>query len=156
MITCVFEDGGKGLLRHVVADTLVLRDGKILLVKRATRLLEGGKWGVVGGYMDRNETIKQTVAREVMEETGWEVTDLTLLTIIDAPNRPHEDRQNVAFVYFCTATIKTGEPDDESDEQRWFSWDQLPPSEYMAFDHADHLMLYQKYLKEKFSLPIVH
>ena len=58
---------------------------------------------------------------------------MRLLTIIDKPDRPKEDLQNVAFVYFCTATEKTGKPDWESDEQRWFGWDALPPTEEIAF-----------------------
>lgn len=154
MLTCIFEDGGKGLLRHVVADTIVLKDDKILLVKRTATLLEGGKWGLVGGYMDRDETVAQTAAREVMEETGYQIKDLNLLAIVDRPDRPNEDRQNVAFLYFCTATDKVGEPDWESDEQKWFAWDELPPTEQLAFDHADHIKLYLKYIKKPFQIPI--
>ncbi len=35
MITCTFEDGGKGTLRHDVVHGIVEKDGKILFVKRA-------------------------------------------------------------------------------------------------------------------------
>lgn len=155
MITCNFEDGNKALLRHLVVDTLVLNDNKILMVKRTGKLLEGGKWGLVGGFVDRDETSAQAVVREVMEETGWKVKDLVLLRINDNPNRPKEDRQNIAFVYFCTATKKTGEADWESDDQQWFGWDKLPNKDNIAFDHAEDIKLYQKYLEEPFTLPIV-
>ena len=111
MLTCIFEDGGKASLRHAIVDTLVLKDGKLLLVKRTGKLLEGGKWALVGGFVDRDETLAQAAAREVMEETGWTVKDMTLLRINDSPSRPHEDRQNVAFVFFCTAVEKSGEAD---------------------------------------------
>jgi len=155
MITCLFENGNKSSLRHVVVDTVVLKDNKILLVKRTGKLLEGGKWGLVGGFVDRDETTAQAAAREIMEETGWQITDLVLLRINDDPNRPREDRQNVCFVYFCSATEKTGKGDWESDEQRWFSWDELPSKENIAFDHAESISLYRKYLKNKSPLPIV-
>lgn len=155
MITCEFEDGYKASLRHVITDTLVLKDGKILLVKRTAKLLEGGKWGVVGGYAERDEIMAQCAAREVMEETGWEIKGLNLLAIIDNPNRGNEDRQNIAFVYFCEGTKKVGEPDWESDEQRWFDLTALPPQQEIAFDHADHIELYKRYLKEKFPLPFI-
>jgi 8-oxo-dGTP diphosphatase len=141
MITCQFEDGGKALLRHVVVDCLVIKDNKILLVKRSAKLLEGGKWGIVGGYMERDETIEQAGTREILEETGWQVKDLELLDVWDNPNRATDNRQNVSFIYVCTATEKTGEPDWESDEQRWFGWDELPIE--MAFDHADMIKLYR-------------
>ncbi len=155
MITCNFEDGNKASLRHVVIDTLVLKDNEILLVKRTAKLLEGGKWGLVGGFVDRDETLPQAVAREVMEETGWKIKDPVLLKINDDPNRPKEDRQNVAFVYFCNATDKTGEADWESVEQRWFSFDELPDKGNIAFDHAENIQLYRKYLKTSLALPII-
>ena len=71
MINCEFENGNKASLRHVVVDNLVLKDGKILLVKRTGKLLEGGKWGLAGGYVDRDETVKEAAKREILEETGY-------------------------------------------------------------------------------------
>jgi 8-oxo-dGTP diphosphatase len=144
MIVCTFEDGGQAQLRHVVVDCLVLKDDKIMLIKRSPKLLEGGKWGIVGGYMERDETIEQAAKREILEETGWQVDDLVLLTINDDPDRPGEDRQNISFVYYCQATEKTGEPDWESTEQRWFGWDELPDE--LAFDHAEMIELYRQQL----------
>ncbi|MFA4994788.1 MAG: NUDIX hydrolase [Bdellovibrionales bacterium] len=155
MITCEFENGNKARLRHVVVDSLVLMGDKILLVKRAARLIEGGKWGLVGGFVDRDETIKEAVAREVLEETGYTVDKITLFHVIDVPDRPNEDRQNVSFVHFCTALEKIAAADDESDEQKWFSLSALPSKEEMAFDHFSSIQLYQDYLKQPFPLPRV-
>src|SRR5260221_694148 len=132
MIICKFEDGGQGKLRHAVVDILVVKDDKLLMVKRVPKLLEGGKWGIIGGFMGRDENLKQTVEREIFEETGYKVKDITLLTIRDNPDRPNDDRQNVSFVFFCTALEKEGEPDWESTEQKWFSFDELPPKEQLA------------------------
>jgi ADP-ribose pyrophosphatase YjhB (NUDIX family) len=156
MITCVFEDGNEASLRHAVIDTIVIKDNKVLLVKRTGKLLEGGKWGLVGGFVERDETLADAAKREIFEETGWNVKDLTLLAINDKPDRPKEDRQNIAFIYFCTATEKTGEADWESDEQQWFTWSELPPEEQMAFDHAHSIGLYQRYLKEALQLPLTN
>lgn len=154
MITCNFEDGGQANLRHTVVDCLVLKNDEILLVKRVGKLLEGGKWGLVGGFVSRDETIVEGAQREIYEETGFKVKDITLLRIIDEPNRPHENRQNIAYVYFCQADKKEGDADWESDEQKWFKLDSLPPKEVLAFDHYDDIELYLKYLKERFSLPV--
>lgn len=153
MINCEFENGNKTSLRHVVTDNLVLKDGKILLVKRTGKLLEGGKWGLVGGFVERNETIEEATRREILEETGYEVEGITLLRIIDTPNRPAEDRQNIAFVHFCNALEKIGVPDDESDDQIWFDLSALPPEEEFAFDHFSDIKLYLEYLHELFSSP---
>jgi 8-oxo-dGTP diphosphatase len=154
MINCEFEDGGKVSLRHAVVNSLVLKDNKILLVKRSAKLLEGGKWGLAGGFMDRDETLKEAAEREIFEETGWRVKNIQLLTIIDKPSSQREDRQNISFVYFCTATEKTGEADWESDEQKWFPLTELPAKESIAFDHAECIDLYMNYLSNDLSLPV--
>lgn len=155
MLTCTFENGNTAALRHVVVDTLVLKAGSVLLVKRAAKLLEGGKWGLVGGYVERDETTAEAAAREVLEETGYTVKDITLLTIRDNPDRPHEDRQNISFVYFCTAGEKVGDSDEEVTEQKWFSLTELPKELDLAFDHAVDLALYQTYLNQNRKLPFV-
>lgn len=72
MITCTFEKGYQARLRHVVVHALVIKDGKILLVRRAPELLNGNLWGMPGGFLNRDETAEQGVLRELKEETGWE------------------------------------------------------------------------------------
>jgi 8-oxo-dGTP diphosphatase len=154
MITCTFENGNQNSLRHVTVGCLVIKNDQILLAKRAEGLLEAGKWCLLGGYVDRDETTAQAGIRESMEESGWVVNNLRLLRVNDNPDRPHEDRQNVDFIYIADAVEKTGEADWESADVRWFSLDELPASEEIAFDHEDSINLYKKYLKEAFSLPV--
>ena len=153
MITCSFEHGSTAFLRHVVADNLVLQGDRILLVKRSGKLSEGGKWALPGGFVDRNETVKQAAAREIMEETGYEVAEMTLFRIIDAPNRPAEDRQNIAFVHFCVARERTGAPDWESSDVQWFPLSALPDEREFAFDHYSTVRLYREFLAVRFELP---
>lgn len=152
MINCIFEDGGKASLRHTVVDNIVIRDNKIILVKRTKGLLEAGKWALPAGFVDRDETLLDAAKREIFEETGWRVKDINLFRIKDSPSRPHEDRQNIAFVFLSFADKKEGEKDNESDEVKWFDLDNLPNE--IAFDHGDDIELYKKYLEEKFPLPM--
>jgi 8-oxo-dGTP diphosphatase len=116
--------------------------------------LEGGKWGLPGGFVDRDETLKEAAAREVLEETGWQVKDLQLLTIRDRPDRPKEDRQNISCVFIAQAVEEVGEADWESDDVQWFELDKVPAKELIAFDHVSNISLYQRYLKEGLDLPI--
>ena len=50
---------------------VIIRDGKLLLLKRATEPFKG-MWDFPGGYMDARETPLETVRREVSEELGVE------------------------------------------------------------------------------------
>jgi ADP-ribose pyrophosphatase YjhB (NUDIX family) len=47
----------------------VVRDGHLLLVRRASRHGRGN-WQLPGGFIEPDETMEQAVVREVMEETG--------------------------------------------------------------------------------------
>jgi 8-oxo-dGTP diphosphatase len=158
MINCQFENGDKVSLRHVTLGAIVIKDNKVLLGKRGTfknkKILEYGKWGLLGGFFDRDENFEQAIKREVMEESGWTIKNLELFRIVDNPNRPKEDRQNVDFVFLADAIEKVGEHDEEVKELKWFEIDKLPKKEETAFDHGDSLEFYQKYSKEKFKLPV--
>lgn len=56
----------------VAASGIVVRDGALLLVQRGTA--PGlGKWAVPGGRVEFGETVRETVSREVKEETGLTV-----------------------------------------------------------------------------------
>ena len=155
MIKCTFEDDGKGLLRHAVVDMLVIKDNQILLVKRAPHLTNGNKYALVGGFMERDETSKQTALRETMEETEYKAEIIDLFRIIDHPNRRGEDRQNISFVYLVKPLEKTGTSDREVKELKWFNLDKLPTPEEFAFDHLENIQLYLQHLKTPFTLPII-
>lgn len=159
MITCSFEDGGHAKLRHVTINAIIVKDGKVLLCKRGTfkgkKMLESGKWSLIGGFMGRDETLEEALKREAMEETGWEIDSLRLIHVKDNPDRPHEDRQNVEFAFTAKAVRKISGSDEEVTRLKWFSVDELPPKEQIAFDHRDDLDLYRKLQTEKIPLPVI-
>ena len=156
MITCTFEDGGTGALRHVTltAFTVNKERTKYLLAQRSGKFSEPFKWGPPGGFLSRDETIVEAVAREAEEESGWKVQVLTLIRVNDFPNRPKEDRQNVDFLYLCEAIEETGNHDSEIDSVKWMSIDELPKPEETAFDHYDNIRLCLAYVKKSFPVPI--
>lgn len=157
MITCQFENKSLAQLRHVTVNAIVVKDNRILLGKRGTLhgkpLLEAGKWGLLGGFLGRDETLIDAVKREVKEESGWEIDTIQLFRINDNPNRPKEDRQNVDIIFLAKAGKKISTPDEETKELQWFSLSSLPKPETIAFDHADSIFLYQKYIRNPFPLP---
>ena len=159
MITCTFENNNKTSLRHVTVNAIVVKDNQVLLGKRGSfngkPIPESGKWGLLGGFFNRNENLVQAVKREVLEESGWEINNLRLFRINDNPQRPKEDRQNVDIIFITNAIKQTKTSDEEVSQLQWFDLDKLPAKEEIAFDHGDALELYKKYLKEKFSLPVL-
>ncbi len=159
MITCTFENKNSTSLRHLTVNAIVIRDNQVLLGKRGAfkgkPLLESGKWGLLGGFFDRDENLTQAVKREVMEESGWEINNLKLFHINDNPHRPKEDRQNVDIIFIANAVKQIKTSDEEVSQLQWFDLNKLPAKEEMAFDHGDSIALYKKYLKENFPLPVL-
>jgi ADP-ribose pyrophosphatase YjhB (NUDIX family) len=155
MITCTFENGGKALLRHVVTHAIVEKDGALLLVKRAGPVLETGKWGLPAGFLDRDETAGKGILRELLEETGWRGEIISLFRINSKPDRPKEDRQNVALDFLVKPIEKIGEPDHESSKVEWIPIEKLLPLSEFAFDHGKTIALYLKYRTKAFPIPIL-
>ena len=56
----------------VAAASIIEREGKVLMVRRAIQ--PGyGLWSIPGGYVDRGEVVEEAAVREVWEETGLKV-----------------------------------------------------------------------------------
>jgi 8-oxo-dGTP diphosphatase len=155
MIRCAFEDGTPAHLRHVVLHAVVEKEGALLLVRRAERLIEGGKWGLPGGFLDRDESLAQGTLRELREETGWEGEVVALLRVNSRPGRPGENRQNVAFDFLVRALRQVGEPDDESSAIAWFPIGDLPPLDVLAFDHGETVAWYLRHRGHALPPPVV-
>lgn len=154
MITCVFEKGYKASLRHIVTHAIVEDHGKLLLVKRTGDMLETGKWSLPGGFLNRDETAEQGVLRELKEETGWEGKIISWFRINTNPNRPKEDRQNVAFDFLVQPVKKSGNADAESSKIEWIPIDKLYSFDQFAFDHGESIKLFLDYRKKSFPLPL--
>ena len=117
--------------RYVVGHALVVRDGRVLMLKRL-RDPGGGWWALPGGYLGWDETIEQCVVRELKEETGLQGRVIDLLGVYSDPGRDEDGRQNVAVVYEIEA-IGEAEVSEEAGEITWFDFNELPRE--IAFDN---------------------
>jgi ADP-ribose pyrophosphatase YjhB (NUDIX family) len=160
MISCTFENGNVASpgLRHITVPVIVYKSNQVLLGLRGSKngkpILESGKWGLLGGFFDRDETLVDAAHREVMEESGWTIKEPYLFVINDSPDRPMEDRQNVDMIFVAEADQQISSHDEEVKELRWFDLDNLPPDDEIAFDHALTLKLYKKHCLNPLNLPI--
>lgn len=56
----------------------VFKDGKILMVRESN-----GKWSLPGGWCDVDQSIASNTEKEVLEETGYNVTAQSLIAVQD-------------------------------------------------------------------------
>jgi 8-oxo-dGTP diphosphatase len=99
----------------------VIRDGKVLIVRRA-RPPANGAYTLPGGGVEVGENLMQAVAREVLEETGLTVTPVALAGYREAIARDGEGRVERHFVILpFAARWIAGEPvlNDELSKAMW-------------------------------------
>jgi ADP-ribose pyrophosphatase YjhB (NUDIX family) len=112
---------------------LLVRDGKVLLSKRAIDPRRG-YWDVPGGFLEEGEEPLDGLAREFREETGLDVRPVEWLGT-------HLEPYDHYFVLGLTWLVAAdGEPRaaDDVEELAWFGPEELPPE--MAFAHQDELL----------------
>ena len=63
-----------------VVSCILEHKGKILLLKRSNQVSTyKGRWGVVAGYIEPNETPIETALKEIHEEAGLQSDTVSLL-----------------------------------------------------------------------------
>ena len=127
--------------RGVSIDAVIIRDGKVLLIKRGLEPNKGF-WATPGGYVEWDESAEQTVQREVKEETGLTTRSVRLVGVYSAPGRHPKQVINLLYV----VDVEEGEPlaGDDAEGIRWFALDNLP--EQLALDHKQNIADAQKAL----------
>jgi len=104
----------------------IIRDGKVLIVRRA-RPPAGGLYTLPGGGVEVGETLIEAVVREVREETALAIEPVALAGYREAITRDGDGRIERHFVILpFAARWIAGEPmlNDELSEAMW-----LDPSE---------------------------
>ena len=88
-------------------------------------------WALPGGFVDAGETVEEAVAREALEETGLEVTDLRQFHVYSDPGR--DPRGHTVSVVFTARAVGEPQGGDDAAEARAFAPEELPGD--IAFDH---------------------
>jgi len=126
----------------------LVRDNKILLLRRFNTGYEDGKYSVVAGHIEGNETARQTMVREAYEEAGIKI-DIDDLEAIHVMHR-NEGEERVDF--FFTTEKWSGEPEirepDKCDDLGWFELDNLPENTIPYIKKAIECFLNNKLYSE--------
>lgn len=99
----------------------ILRDGKVLIVRRA-RKPALGVYTLPGGGVETGESLVEAVTREVREETALDIEPVGLAGYREAIVRDAQAGVERHFVILCfAARWAAGEPvlNDELDDARW-------------------------------------
>jgi len=118
----------------------VVRDGQLLLVRRASRHGRGN-WQLPGGFIEPDETIEQAVVREVQEEAG---VSAAVRGVLGLRNRYDPEQGNGVYIVLVLRLV-SGEPKadgHEVDRAEFFTLEQirelspLPPVNWEIAHHV--------------------
>jgi ADP-ribose pyrophosphatase YjhB (NUDIX family) len=103
---------------------VVFKENKILLVKER---LDGG-WTLPGGWADVGESPRESVEREVYEESGFQTRAVKLLAVYDRNRHPHSPTPYYVYKLFFQCELVSGEPSPslETTEVEFFAEHEIP------------------------------
>jgi ADP-ribose pyrophosphatase YjhB (NUDIX family) len=112
------------------AGALVVRNGKVLLVRRRVEPFLG-YWDIPGGFCEADEHPALAAIRETREETGLEIELTGLLGLwMDE----YEGRDTLTVHYLARPLGRQLRPDDDADGAAWFAPSALPRR--IAYDNG--------------------
>jgi 8-oxo-dGTP diphosphatase len=115
--------------RHPIVGVggVVIRDNRVLLIRRGTEPLKG-EWSVPGGMLELGESLTDGVKREVLEETGLSVRPLEVLAVLDRvqKNGKRVRYHYVIIDYVCRPTGGRLKPGSDVLDARWVESRELP------------------------------
>lgn len=101
----------------------VLDGGRVLLIRRRLEPHRGA-WALPAGYQEIDEDPRDSLRREVREETGLEVEVGELFDAVWIPDDPRKPAN--VLVYLCTPTGGELHAGSDAAEAAWFDLDDLP------------------------------
>ncbi|HLC51568.1 MAG TPA: NUDIX domain-containing protein [archaeon] len=108
-----------------VAIAAVVRDGKILLIKR-TKGDYIGLWGLPGGKIEKNEHLTDAATREILEETGIQTSFQQHLGVVSEHLVENNQVMQHFLLHVCELYPQTMEINPEDvDRVRWFDLEKL-------------------------------
>ncbi|MBS3057803.1 MAG: NUDIX hydrolase [Candidatus Diapherotrites archaeon] len=131
-------DYEKSAKLHIVSVVAVIpnKDGKILVLKRSDReIAYPGLYTFPGGKIENNDTIEETLIKEVKEEAGLVLKPGKILLKDKAFTRP--DGQTVkVFSYLCFAENPESIKIDKNDftDFKWISLQELKQLRHVGIE----------------------
>ena len=126
---------------HVGAYGVIIKDGKIVLIKKARGGYKG-KLDLPGGGIEHTELPEETLKREIMEEAGIKITDYSL-SCVTATNikwemEPNlfEDLHHIGILYLVDTNemnLKAEADGLDSNGANWYNINELSANDLSPF-----------------------
>lgn len=113
----------------------VIKNDKILLGKRKNAHGEGD-WSLPGGHLEFNESWESCASREIMEETGVVIKNISFGTVTN--DIFHAEKKHYITIFmisdYDSGEVRIMEP-EKCEEWRWFKWSKLPKPLFLPIEN---------------------
>lgn len=131
---------------YPTVDVAIVKGDKVLLGRKPDDYL----YRFVGGFVDVSDTCLEMAAkREVMEETGLEVSDLQYvcsLKVDDWRYRGIKSKGILTSFFKCDYIFGSPQPNDDICELKWFTLDELKETYKVIMVEGHHKLFTSLYL----------
>jgi 8-oxo-dGTP pyrophosphatase MutT (NUDIX family) len=134
--------------RDIVSAVILSRDGKIILAHKNNKGVYPGTWGIFGGGIEKGESQREALNREVLEESGIDISKYSAILVQESKGESEKTLKETGervFVKMNFFTYKVVMDDMDADsikvtidhehiEYKWFEVPELksiklpPPS----------------------------
>lgn len=111
----------------VAVHLFLMKDNKILLLKRFNTGYEDGNYSVIAGHIDGGEDVYTAMIREAKEEADIDISTENL-DIVQVMHRKKMSEERIDYFFKCvewSGKVEIMEP-DKCDELKWIEIDNLP------------------------------
>jgi 8-oxo-dGTP pyrophosphatase MutT (NUDIX family) len=132
----------------------------VLAAKRGYKSIDfQGKWNLICGYLDWNETLSEAIEREIWEEVGLDLNIVKKFCLVNNLNYPwlindnpnKSNKQNVTHHFGCISvvdkfpllTVEYNEVNGEVEDYLWISINSIDDYNW-AFNHNKIIKLFVK------------
>jgi 8-oxo-dGTP diphosphatase len=124
---------------------IIAHNGKMLMLRRKVAL-GGGTWAPPGGHLEGGEAWEECAVREVEEETGIALKDVTFVGVT---NDIFPDKHYVTIImqgHADSDKFTMCEP-EKYENYGWYGWNELPEPRFLCFENFVKMGAKPSYLK---------
>lgn len=130
-----FDAKGNPMVPRIGVGVVVIKNDTVLIGKRLNAHGEG-TWAFPGGHLEFFEEVEDCARREVLEETGLEITNVSFATFT---NDLFIKEQKHYITIFMRADYVSGELEllepEKCAEWIWATWDNLPEPLFLTMQN---------------------
>ena len=140
------------MTQHTVVPFVLLaliKNDQVLLIRRSNTGFSDGMYSLIGGKVEKGETMRAALVREAFEEIDV-IIDPDDLAFVHAFHRKGDAEELVAFCFATTHWLEephNKEP-EKHDDLRWFPLDRLPSNMIPANKQAVESIVQGRYYSE--------